>query len=465
MPRSKSKGKSTTASKKAQPPPVVEKNVAPKKETKKKKPTNNYKTYIKRVLKDVSEKSQISGQTIDQLDKMAQVMARDMTSEARRICIQTEKKTISESEIKLAVNIYFPIPLADEILEKIQTSIEKSHSDNNKGDHNNPKRREISAGLIFPVALTEKFLREFGASSINVGKNAPIALTSCIENVIRRALVLSSDIASDNKKVTILPRHIYLAIQNDNNLSSLVQNFRIEFMGVGVVPYIHPEFLKKKPVKSRKKKSSKTTSHKFKPGTVATREIRRYQKSTELLLQKTPFSKVVRHITNELYQEENKIHFGAGSLIAIQTFVEQTVTRLLRETVDITIHASREGINDSDVRLAWKDVFDWVPKIEKNDIIEKIGSNGIERLGRRGGVKRTNAISYGAVREFMYSLTYLLMQRTLMFMKHRGVITVGSQDLENAIQTMRIHFTIPTYVGKAKTRKQSRTQEEIETIV
>jgi histone H3 len=363
----KSKVKSSTVTKKSHQPSQEK----PSKTSNKKKSTNNYKTYIKRVLESVSKGTHISSVSLDQLDKMVQRIAEDISTNARKTCMRNNKKTISEDEVKLAVNIFFPEKLASTILDRISTAISTSSTTSKSTD--GPKRRENFAGLVFSVALSEKFLREFGASNIRVGENAPIALATALEYIVRQILTGASALVSNNNRVTLTHRFIYLAVQEDKELVTLINNFKIEFMGVGVVPHVHPQLLVKTNTKGRRRKKDKNgkSSHKFRPGTVALRKIRKYQTkdSTSLLLQQLPFEKAVRRITSEIQQNNNdrKIHFGAGSLLAIQTFVEQVVTNLMMTTVNITIHASREGINDADVLLAWKTSYSWVPAVVITD--------------------------------------------------------------------------------------------------
>ena len=59
--------------------------------------------------------------------------------------------------------------------------------------------------------------------------------------------------------------------------------------------------------------------HRFRPGTVALREIRRYQKSTELLIRKLPFQRLVREIAENLH---SGIRFKTAALCALQVLVE-----------------------------------------------------------------------------------------------------------------------------------------------
>src|ERR1700719_2463771 len=59
--------------------------------------------------------------------------------------------------------------------------------------------------------------------------------------------------------------------------------------------------------------------HRFRPGTVALREIRRYQKSTELLIRKLPFQRLVRELAQEF---KTDLRFQSTAILALQEFAE-----------------------------------------------------------------------------------------------------------------------------------------------
>ena len=67
---------------------------------------------------------------------------------------------------------------------------------------------------------------------------------------------------------------------------------------------------------------------KYRPGTVALREIRRYQKSTELLIRKIPFQRLVREIVHNLYPHDN-LRFQSTALLALQETSEYFLARIM----------------------------------------------------------------------------------------------------------------------------------------
>lgn len=89
--------------------------------------------------------------------------------------------------------------------------------------------------------------------------------------------------------------------------------------------------------------------HRFRPGTVALREIRRYQKSTEMLIRKLPFARLVREI-GEAFKTD--LRFQAAALAALQEATEAFAVDLFEDTNLCAIHAKRVTIMPGDMHLA-----------------------------------------------------------------------------------------------------------------
>ena len=93
----------------------------------------------------------------------------------------------------------------------------------------------------------------------------------------------------------------------------------------------------------------KKAKHRFRPGTVALREIRRYQKSTELLIRKLPFRRVVREIAQDFKPD---LRFRSDALSALQEASEAYLVGLFEDTNLCAIHAKRVTIMPKDIQLA-----------------------------------------------------------------------------------------------------------------
>ncbi|OMJ91984.1 hypothetical protein SteCoe_5298 [Stentor coeruleus] len=105
---------------------------------------------------------------------------------------------------------------------------------------------------------------------------------------------------------------------------------------------------------AKKVSQASTTSgvkkpHRFRPGTVALREIRKYQKSTELLVRKLPFQRLVREIAQEY---KTDLRFQSSAVLALQEAAEAYLVGLFEDTNLCAIHAKRVTIMPRDMQLA-----------------------------------------------------------------------------------------------------------------
>ena len=92
----------------------------------------------------------------------------------------------------------------------------------------------------------------------------------------------------------------------------------------------------------------------YRPGTVALREIRRYQKSTELLIRKLPFQRLVREIAQDYPCSggDGSVRFQSAALVALQEASEAYLVGLFDDTNLCAIHAKRVTIMPRDIQLA-----------------------------------------------------------------------------------------------------------------
>ena len=89
--------------------------------------------------------------------------------------------------------------------------------------------------------------------------------------------------------------------------------------------------------------------HRFRPGTVAAREIRKYQKSTEFLIRKIPFQRIVKNIA---YKSRPDCKFQSSAIFALQEAIEIFLVSLFENTSLCATHANRITIMEKDVLLA-----------------------------------------------------------------------------------------------------------------
>ena len=89
--------------------------------------------------------------------------------------------------------------------------------------------------------------------------------------------------------------------------------------------------------------------HRYRPGTIALREIRRYQKSTDLLVRKLPFQRLVREIAQDF---KTDLRFQGSAVLALQEAAEAYLVGLFEDTNLCAIHAKRVTIMPKDIQLA-----------------------------------------------------------------------------------------------------------------
>ncbi|XP_048476962.1 late histone H2A.2.2-like [Rhincodon typus] len=105
------------------------------------------------------------------------------------------------------------------------------------------KSRSSRAGLQFPVGRVHRLLRK-GNYAERVGAGAPVYLAAVLEYLTAEILELAGNAARDNKKTRIIPRHLQLAVRNDEELNKLLGGVTIA-QG-GVLPNIQAVLLPKK---------------------------------------------------------------------------------------------------------------------------------------------------------------------------------------------------------------------------
>ena len=103
--------------------------------------------------------------------------------------------------------------------------------------------RSAKAGLQFPVGRMARYLRQGGFTK-RVGAGAPVYMAAVLEYLTAELLELAGNAAKDNKRSRVTPRHIQLAVRNDEELNKFLGGVTVA-QG-GVLPNIHAVLLPKK---------------------------------------------------------------------------------------------------------------------------------------------------------------------------------------------------------------------------
>jgi histone H3/H4 len=315
----------------------------------KKKKTRFFETYISKVLKQVSADNGITANAKQQLNSAICLISREVSRHVITLTEIAKKKTMSEKEVTNALRIVLPEGLADSAAAEGRKAIDKFEEvDKVKGTS-----RQEKAGITFPPAQTEKFLRNFGYSKVMVTSHAPVFLAGALEYLTGEILESASVSAKQNKRVRITIRDLEIGIRTCEDLNRLFIQNKISLMGGGVIPFIHSSLMTKKARKKRPRKSvteDGKKKHRFRPGTVSLREIRKFQKTSNCLtFAKFPFEKFVRDVVAEHNKEASTMKISKDVFIILQYFVEQKIVEILRNANFAAVHAGRVKLMPIDI--------------------------------------------------------------------------------------------------------------------
>ena len=254
----------------------------------------DYSRYVNRVLKQVHPDTGMSSEALLTFCNLVRYNIRKIMHNVNTLISgeRSQKKTISSRDIQVAVQITLPGELARHAVSEGTKAVTKYNSTiqteqetkarvtaKAKGSAKKAKgsSRSAKAGLQFPVTRTERVMTEYSAAD-RKSAGAAVYLTAVIEYLTAELLELAGNAAKDYKKKRITPRHIVLAVGNDEELKALYSN--VVFSG-GVIPHIDSRLIKKSSVKSEggsKKVAKKSKKSKSDDGSSASSKSKKSKK-------------------------------------------------------------------------------------------------------------------------------------------------------------------------------------------
>ncbi|XP_015349634.1 uncharacterized protein LOC107149346 [Marmota marmota marmota] len=173
--------------------------------------------------------------------------------------------------------------------------------------------------------------------------------------------------------------------------------------------------------------------HRYRPGTVALREIRRYQKSTELLIRKLPFQRLVREIAQDF---KTDLRFQSSAVMALQEACEAYLVGLFEDTNLLqclfTFFGGMSGRGKGGKGLG-KGGAKRHRKVLR-DNIQGITKPAIRRLARRGGVKRISGLIYEETRGVLKVFLENVIRDAVTYTEHAKRKTVTAMDVVYALK-------------------------------
>ncbi|XP_073687582.1 uncharacterized protein [Garra rufa] len=193
------------------------------------------------------------------------------------------------------------------------------------------KTRSSRAGLQFPVGRVHRLLRK-GNYAERVGAGAPVYLAAVLEYLTAEILELAGNAARDNKKTRIIPRHLQLAVRNDEELNKLMG--KVTIAQGGVLPNIQAVLLPKKTEKPAKGKIKLTLKMSGRGKTGGKARAKAKTRSSRAGLQ-FPVGRVHRLLRKGNYAER----VGAGAPVYLAAVLEY----LTAEILELAGNAARDN--------------------------------------------------------------------------------------------------------------------------
>ncbi|CAL2044659.1 unnamed protein product [Caenorhabditis brenneri] len=292
----------------------------------------SYSVYIYRVLKQVHPDTGVSSKAMSIMNSFVNDVFERIAAEASRLAHYNKRSTISSREIQTAVRLILPGELAKHAVSEGTKAVTKYTS---------------SKATNIPIILVA-LKRAVGFGWGLVGSSLTLQSIDDVhggDSLSLGVLAVGDGITDDVLKENLKNSTVHIGFQS--NMARTKQTARKSTGGKAPRKQLATKA-------ARKNVATKVTGgvkkpHRYRPGTVALREIRRYQKSTELLIRKLPFQRLVREIAQDF---KTDLRFQSSAVMALQEAAEAYLVGLFEDTNLCAIHAKRVTIMPKDIQLA-----------------------------------------------------------------------------------------------------------------
>jgi histone H2A len=213
----------------------------------KKRDYTSLATYIRKVLKQVHPESGIRSETIEEVQRLVEILAHKIMLASNELLQLTESKSLNSRAIQTAVKLVLSGYLARESVSQGTKAVTIYNSNISADKEESGRKAPVSmakkAELQFsPTRIEKLFIRPQMSVGI-LRKTASVYLTAVLEYITAEILEIGGNVAKEYKVVQITPRHLLLAIKGDEELNEL---FKDTTLPGGVVPEIHESLLPSK---------------------------------------------------------------------------------------------------------------------------------------------------------------------------------------------------------------------------
>lgn len=430
----------------------------------------SFRIYIFNLLKNIRPGLRMTRPAIEAVDSMVRVLAEHLVDRALTLTTGEGKKTVSVHELQTAVTMLLPAVLAQSAMStgnkavELFVASEEAREKNGSESTGKAQTRESRCSLIFSVSGTEKYLRRFGQVGYHVSATAPVFLAGVLQSVANYLLNISADVTSENEKVTISVRYIFLALSRQAALQQFFDHLGIILVEGGVAPQNLPA---KQHKRLPKKADGSARPHRWRPGTKTLIEIRRMQRSNDMVIQHAPFNRLVRELTSKLVTSESKIRFTADFFSAMQALVEDRLVKLMSQANTVASHAGRETVYSRDVALVAQLLNEnqYLVDFQTETVIPEAS---LRHLALRAGVMRYGECCTAAFRNYTSGLLNSYLRDIVHCAQHHGVITLGTKLMLEGLGMRGLHPTIVAHRRRAtrqgnsasRTASQAQSAEE-----
>lgn len=432
-----------------------------------------FNTYIHKTLKQVDPSISIAGATSLQLDVFMKIFSARLASVAIQIAHDAGRHTVNTQDVQVAAKLILPANLWEKASEAGDNALAAYES------NEDTKNKASRSGLSFPPHISEKFLRQqsaaaqSAASKLSVAQMSPIYMAAVIECVAECILATSIQVATEHKRQTINVRHLQLATRGDEDLDCLLNSLNVNWLGGGVMPYIHPSLVpdknKQRKLAAKRRKARKengitptpAAARKALPGTKALRDIKQLQKTCGLLQRKEHFRRFIKAQAEDQWNGDDAVYFGAGVIEYLQAYIENCVTQVFRDSVEAMAHAGRETVEVRDIEFVWRFRKPAGVDYHTDSGSDNLADPGLHRLANRGGVKRIGQACYDVIRDIMAFYTSRVLRSAFLLMERQKVKTITLHYLRRGANMVGVNIPIDNARRRVKKNADDGTEEEV----
>ena len=287
-----------------------------------KRRSNFFDVYIVKLLKNISEKAEISRDARNQLNTIIQIFCQKIVDIVYSLLKNTKKRTINVNTVENAVDIF--------LYGELKKNAKKISHDviNNKFN------------LILPHHLSQKFLRRFGNSNLNVSKKSITYLTATLEYLLGEILDLSFTYTTYKKRVRITVSDLELSLREDVEFEPILQNNNIIFInGNKTINNLSHLNIKCKKTKKKGKLC-------YLPGEKSIQQIHFLQQTNKLIFPSESFRNLLREIFHKKISNLFFQHF--------QTYLETFLEDIFQKSQIISLHSNKNKVSSLDIETYCK---------------------------------------------------------------------------------------------------------------